>query len=83
MLAAQFRDFSQYPYGMHLGSMTPGLPMHMPAGMVPTLEVPKGPRDQDSGQGLRSAMLDEFKHNGRSKRYELKVRSDLKSPTLQ
>ncbi|KAK0658998.1 Pumilio-like protein 2 [Lasiodiplodia hormozganensis] len=75
MLAAQYgRPFDAYGFPMHMGGMSPGIPMHIPTmpGMIPQLEPPKGPRQEESGTGLRSAMLDEFKHNSRSKRYELK-----------
>lgn len=77
MLAAQYpRPFDAYSFPMHMGGIAPGIPMHIPSmpGMIQQLEPPKGPRQDESGTGLRSAMLDEFKHNSRSKRYELKVR---------
>ena len=36
--------------------------------------VPRGPaRDQDVGQNVRSALLEEFRTNSKNKRYELKV----------
>ncbi|KAH7058898.1 armadillo-type protein [Macrophomina phaseolina] len=75
MLAAQYgRPFDAYGFPMHIGGIAPGIPMHLPAmpGMIQQLEPPKGPRQDESGIGLRSAMLEEFKHNSRSKRYELK-----------
>lgn len=75
MLATQYgRPFDPYSFPMHMGGVAPGIPMHVPPmpGMMQQLEPPKGPRQEESGTGLRSAMLDEFKHNSRSKRYELK-----------
>ncbi|KAK7526467.1 armadillo-type protein [Phyllosticta citriasiana] len=73
-LSAQFpRQFYPYIYSMHMNGM-PGIHMHMPMmpGMMQQIEPPKGPRHDESGPGLRSAMLDEFKHNSRSKHYNLK-----------
>ncbi|KAK8226976.1 armadillo-type protein [Phyllosticta capitalensis] len=73
-ISAQFpRQFDPYIYSMHMSGM-PGIHMHMPMmpGMMHQLELPKGPRHDESGPGLRSAMLDEFKHNSRSKHYNLK-----------
>ncbi|KKY23759.1 putative mrna binding protein pumilio [Diplodia seriata] len=75
MLAAQYgRPFDAYSLHMHLGGMAPGIPMHIPAmpGMMQQLEPPKGPKQEEGRTGLRSAMLDEYKHNMKTKRYELK-----------
>ncbi|KAL1640511.1 mRNA binding protein puf3 [Diplodia intermedia] len=75
MLAAQYgRPFDAYSLHMHMGGMAPGIPMHIPAmpGMMQQLEPPKGPRQEEGRTGLRSAMLDEYKHNMKTKRYELK-----------
>ncbi|OJD36495.1 mrna binding protein pumilio 2 [Diplodia corticola] len=74
MLAAQYgRPFDPYGFHMSMG-MAPGIPMHIPTmpGMIQQLEPPKGPRQEESGTGLRSAMLEEFRHNMRTKRYDLK-----------
>ncbi|KAI9690216.1 MAG: mRNA binding protein puf3 [Bathelium mastoideum] len=46
----------------------PLMQMQFP-GMMPW---PKGPREHDVGHGMRSALLDEFKTNQKTKRYELK-----------
>lgn len=87
MFAAQYaRGFDPYGFPMQMGGMSPGIPMHISTmpGMIQQLEPPKGPRQDETGTGLRSSMLDDFKHNSRSKRYELKVdfTTTLLSPGL-
>lgn len=37
------------------------------------MDVPKGPRELEPGLSLRSALLEEFKNNNKTRRYELKV----------
>ncbi|KAI9832555.1 MAG: hypothetical protein M1819_004345 [Sarea resinae] len=78
-LAQQLRpSFNSYEYGVQSGLRVNALQPYFPvpsfgsmgSGPVP----PRGPaRDQEYGQNLRSALLDEFRSNAKtSKRYELK-----------
>ncbi|KAL9072298.1 MAG: hypothetical protein Q9157_005147 [Trypethelium eluteriae] len=79
MMAASY----QMPYGNSIPYGTPQtlsgvnvngqfMPMPPIPSMVPLMEPPRGPRDHDIGHGMRSALLDEFKTNQKTKRYELK-----------
>ncbi len=43
--------------------------------MMPMMEPPKGPRDHETSHNLRSALLEDFKLNSKTKRWELKVRA--------
>lgn len=79
MLATnQFRGpYSPYQYGVPNGipvnGLTPGIPLPAMPGMMPLIEPPKAPRDHDTGEGIRSVLLQEFKSNNKtSRRYELK-----------
>ncbi|KAH0144140.1 putative Pumilio like protein, partial [Aureobasidium melanogenum] len=49
-------------------------PMHaqMSISGVPSMPSPRGPRELDSGHSLRSALLEDFKQNHKTRRYELK-----------
>lgn len=51
-------------------------PMHaqMSIGGVPSMPSPRGPRELESGHSLRSALLEDFKQNHKTRRYELKVK---------
>ena len=69
----------QSPYGPY---SDPRHPAHMAGYGIPippyglgAAAVPTRPaRDQDPGKSLRSALLHDFKHSPKSKRWELKVR---------
>ena len=74
----------QVPYGQTFHyNLPPTLPgvngvgsfmqIHPTQGMVPAIEPPKAPREHETGHGVRSALLDEFKNNQKTKRFELKV----------
>lgn len=79
MMAAQFRgQYNPYQYAMPNGQpmsgLNPGIQLPAMPTMMPAIEAPKAPRDHDSGMGVRSVLLDEFRSNGKtSRRYELKV----------
>jgi hypothetical protein len=50
-------------------------PMHgqMSIGGVPSMPLSRGPRELETGHSLRSALLEDFKQNHKTRRYELKV----------
>jgi hypothetical protein len=50
-------------------------PMHhqMSISGVPSMSSPRGPREVETGHSLRSALLEDFKQNHKTRRYELKV----------
>ncbi len=89
----QFRPPFAQSYDFHPQNqirMNPLAPFYMatvPA-LVSTQAIPRGPaREHDVGQPVRSALLEEFRTNGKTnKRYELKVRDSttryLISPIL-
>ncbi|KAF2454499.1 armadillo-type protein [Lineolata rhizophorae] len=77
-LAAQFRAYNSYqfalPNGMPLNGMNPlqpPIPLPNMSGVMPNMEPPKGPRDQDQ-PNFRSTLLEEFKSSKVSRRFELK-----------
>ncbi|KAF2261655.1 ARM repeat-containing protein [Lojkania enalia] len=79
MIAAnQLRNSYNYQYaltnGMHLNSIPSNLSMPNMPGMMPIMEAPKGPRENNqSDMGTMSRCLYEFKQNSKtSKRYDLK-----------
>lgn len=59
----QFGQNPQFRPGMQLYSYVPA-PVHVPI---------RPSKDQDPGKGVRSVLLEDFRGNGKSKRYELKV----------
>ncbi|KAF2097494.1 ARM repeat-containing protein [Rhizodiscina lignyota] len=72
----QYRQFNPYQYpmtnGMQFNGVAPSLQVPPVQGLM-ALEPPKAPKDHDVGQGLRSALLEEFKSNNKgNKRYDLK-----------
>lgn len=69
-----------YSYHLSNGSAIHNIPavyppMHaqMSISGVPSMSSPRGPRELDSGHSLRSALLEDFKQNHKTRRYELKV----------
>ena len=80
----QYRPQQHYDFHpQHALRLNP-LAAYYPMGPMPNLlnpPVPRGPaRDQDIGQHLRSALLEEFRSNSKTnKRYELKVCIHLQS----
>lgn len=68
--------FGQYafhiPNGAHYSGLANQLPMGPFGNMMP-MEPPRAPKEHDGTQGLRSAVLEDFKNNTKSgKRWELK-----------
>ncbi|TIA22215.1 ARM repeat-containing protein [Aureobasidium pullulans] len=65
----------QLPHGSAIHSIPAAYPpMHsqMSIGGVPSMPAPRGPREE-TGHSLRSALLEDFKTNNKTRRYELKV----------
>ena len=65
-----------------VNGLGPYMQMSTMQGMMPLMDAPRAPRDHDMGHGLRSALLDEYKTNPRTKAYELKVRHLLSTNCL-
>lgn len=84
ILAQQMRNpYSSFNYNLNNNN---NLPMNMIAheihmnavhGNATAAEPPRGPRDQDSGMGYRSAKLDDFKVNSKTKTFTLRVIKEL------
>lgn len=71
-----------YSYHHPNGAAIHGIPVYPPhlhhqmaIGAMPSAPPPRGPRELDPGHSLRSALLEDFKTNNKTRRYELKVRS--------
>ena len=58
----------------NIPAIYPPMHAHMSISGVPTMPSPRGPRELESGHSLRSALLEDFKQNHKTRRFELKVR---------
>jgi hypothetical protein len=68
-----------YSYHAPNGPAMHGIPTYAPVhpqvsiGGLPSMTPPRGPRELDGGHSLRSALLEDYKANHKTRRYELKV----------
>lgn len=82
-LRGQYCGF--YVYGNSNGMQIQGMPQYLPVtpSAMPLIQAPRGPRELEIGNSMRSVLLEEFKNNTKtSKRFELKVSRAFPRPLL-